>query len=364
MSLGELFVGRLRAPLVCAAFGVGYVVAQPLVGGPTDPLADPIVVEGGRAKLERSFDVLCRTHAASVVRVVAASEVGPERISHAVAVDANHVLAKLSELGSLGFHLVDGRGERLVGLTVATDLDSDLALIEVEDVLLEPLELTDEPVDWRVGRWIGAAGPGGSCIAVGSVSVGPREIPLQTHGLLGVILGETGAEGSRISELVDGGSAIAAGLRVDDVILNVDGVDVRGVNSTARQLRRTRPGQEVALTIERAGDVFERVIRMGGRQLDDYGTNPWYEVPRHTADTVTVSVRRDGFELAVQHDAHLAPSECLSPAVDVRGRVVGLHIARMDRPGSLLLPADVVREALRRLREQASEAAAGSTRDV
>jgi len=183
-----------------------------------------------------------------------------------------------------------------------------------------------------------------------------------------VILGDTGGDGSRIRELVPGGSAIAAGLRVDDVILEVEGVAVRGIRSTAGQLRRTLPGQEVRLSLERDGERFERIVRMGGRQLDDYDTNPWYEVPRHTADTVTVSVRRDGFESAVQHDAHLVPSECLSPAVDVRGRVVGLHIARMDRPGSLALPVDTVRSALERLRERAaaaaSESAPAGARDV
>ena len=36
--------------------------------------------------------------------------------------------------------------------------------------------------------------------------------------------------------------------------------------------------------------------------------------------------------------------ECGGPVIDLEGRVIGLNISRLDRSGSLALPAAVVRE--------------------
>lgn len=354
-AVNQSFVGRLRGPLACLVLGAGVLAARP--AAPDEALPDPIVVDGGRARIERSFDALCRAHSASVWRVEAATDSSRPHPSLAVAVDGSHALAKVSELGNIGFHVVDPEGERHAARIVATDVATDLALIEIQGVALEPIAFATDEIDWSPGRWIAAAGPGGTCLAVGAVSVGPREIAIafENRGLLGVYLDEAGGQGARIDRLVRGGAARAVGLRTGDLIVAIDRRVIGSTRSAQRALGRTRPGQEVLLTVEREGERFDRTVRMGGRQLDDDASEGrGWQPERHTADTVDVSVRRDGFDSAVQHDAHLDPNECLSPAVDVKGRVVGLNVARMDRPGSLALPVAEVERALVRLRAEAA----------
>lgn len=362
-------VGR-RATLACAAFVGALTIAQPLVGHSATTDRDPVTVEGGRQKLERSFDVLCRPFASSVLRVVAEAEVGDARLSHAVVVGEDGLLlAKLSELGSDRFHVLAPDGTRREATLLASDLGTDLALLSTDGAGLEPVAFSSEPVDWRVGQWIAAAGPGGECIAVGAVSVGPRDLATENNGFLGVELDRRLPDEARIGRVLDDGAARSAGILAGDVVLAVDGKPMRNSDAVIDQLRRTVPGQEVDFTIKRGDDSFDRVVRMRGRQLDDYRNR--YEVP-HAADSVAVSARRDGFPSVVQNDAHLLPSECLSLAIDSRGRVVGLHLARMDRPGSLTLPTDVVAKRLVKLLERADQATqakslptgAGETRDV
>jgi serine protease Do len=362
-------VGR-RATLACAVFVGTLAIAQPLVGPATSDTHDPVLVEGGRQKLERSFDVLCRPYASSVLRVVAEAKVGDARLSHAVVVgEEGLLLAKLSELGSDGFYVLAPDGTRREATILASDLGTDLALLSTDGAGLEPVAFSTEPVEWRVGQWIAAAGPGGDCIGLGAVSVGPRDLATENNGFLGVELDRTIGDKAQIGRVLDDGAARSAGILPGDVVLAIDGQPMRNSDSVISQLRRTVPGQEVDFTIRRGEESFERVVRVRGRQLDDYLNT--FQVP-HAADTVDVSARRDGFPSVVQNDANLLPSECLSLAIDSRGRVVGLHVARMDRPGSLTLPTKVVAERLAKLLERADRsvqakslpAAVGETRDV
>lgn len=341
---------RLRVLLASVAVASGVAVAGPGAVRTIETLPEPIVIEGGRAQIERSFDALCRAHAASVLRVEVELEDRRTRTSHAVAVEAAHVLAKMSELGDSPFLVFDSEGERYEGAIVATDVATDLALVRLEGAQLEPIDLVETDATLRVGQWIGAAGPGGTCMAVGSVSVGPRTVRVsrddENRGLLGVYLDERYSERARIRQLVDGGAAGSAGIRTGDVIVAVDRRVVASREDAQDLLGRSRPDQQLLLTIERDGVRLDRTVRMGA-----FSRSRWRRgrFEAHTADAVDVSLRRDGFDGVVQHDAHLEPSECLSPAVDVHGRVVGLHVARMDRPGSLALPASQVRLALERL---------------
>ncbi|QDU82939.1 serine endoprotease [Planctomycetes bacterium Pla163] len=362
-------VGR-RATLACAVLAGTLALAQPLVGHSVAAGPDPVLVEGGRQQLERSFDVLCRPFASSVLRVVAEAEVGDARLSHAVVVgEEGLLLAKLSELGSDGFYVLAPDGTRREATILASDLGTDLALLSTDDAGLEPVAFSAEPVDWRVGQWIAAVGPGGDCIGLGAVSVGPRDLATENNGFLGVELDRTVPDRALIGRVLDDGAAISAGIQAGDVVLAIDGQPMRNSESVISQLRRTVPGQEVDFTIRRGEESFDRVVRVRGRRLDDY-QNP-FQVP-HAADSVDVSARRDGFPSVVQNDANLLPSECLSLAIDSRGRVVGLHVARMDRPGSLTLPTDVVAQRLERLLERAERSVqakslpvgAGETRDV
>jgi serine protease Do len=63
----------------------------------------------------------------------------------------------------------------------------------------------------------------------------------------------------------------------------------------------------------------------------------------------SISERRSGFPLAIQHDSVLRPADCGGPVVDIEGQVVGLNIARAGRVESYALPAALVRETVDKL---------------
>jgi S1-C subfamily serine protease len=344
LGLSAVLIEPLREPLR-AGFGT------------QDAAAERTVVPDGRAGLERAFGAWCKDLDPSVLTLYSEPEEGDARRSTGVVVGEDLVLAKLSEIGNDRTFANDEKGERIDARVLATDLDGDFALLQMALEGEQPIVFTFGH-EFRVGQWVAAAGADGRCVAVGAVSVPPRNVPRVVWGLLGVNLNQSFRGGALIDSVVDGGAAAANGLRSGDVVLSIDGRSIGNRIALQTYLSRTTPGQEVRLVVRRGEEQFERTVRVRSRSLGFDAERP------HAADNLDVSVRRDGFELAVQHDAHVLPRECLAPALDARGRVVGLHVARMDRPGSLLLPASVVDERLTVLLEAAGRAPAVEAKEV
>ncbi|HEY6981734.1 S1C family serine protease [Reyranella sp.] len=87
-------------------------------------------------------------------------------------------------------------------------------------------------------------------IAAGTVPL-PRRIGLATGA---------GKRAVRISEVMPGGPAAAAGLLAGDLILSVDGVAVEGADDLVRLLSAARIGKETAVSILRGGAVETRTL--------------------------------------------------------------------------------------------------------
>jgi S1-C subfamily serine protease len=344
---------KLRRIVECTAgLGLAALAVVPLRAQFAAP-RDVAVVPDGRAGLERAFEPWCRAIDTSVLALYSVPRQGDARRSTAVVVGEDLVLAKLSEIGEGAVHTRLANGTESSGELLATDLESDLALLRIALEGETILELSPGHA-FKVGQWIAAAGADGTCVAVGAVSVPPRELPPENHGALGIELDQTFTAGARIARVTEGGAAAAIGLLAGDVIREIDGRPMSSSVSVRSYLRRTLPGQEIQLVLARGETQVVEKVRVRSFQLGMNAERP------HAADNIEVSVRRDGFALAVQHDAHVLPRECLAPAIDARGHVVGLHIARMDRPGSLLLPADLVLERLAVLFERAGLAPTGA----
>jgi S1-C subfamily serine protease len=342
----------------CIGLGLAALIVEPLRASlDTSGAAPAVVIPDGRAGLERAFEAWCEELDPSVLSLYSEPEEGDARRSTGVVVGEDLVLAKLSEIGNYRTFTNTTSGKRIDARVLATDLVSDFALLELALEGERPVEFTFGH-EFLVGQWIAAAGADGSCVAVGAISLPPRTVPRVNPGLLGVNVDPRYVDGARIQSLVAGGAAEANGLRAGDVIVEIDGRAIANRFGLIGYLSTTLPGQEVTMVVRRGEEEFETTVRVRSRPLGFDAERP------HAADNLDVSVRRDGFELAVQHDAHLLPRECLAPALDARGRVVGLHVARVDRPGSLLLPADVVEERLAVLLEAAGRAPAVETKEV
>ncbi|MGH8320171.1 MAG: PDZ domain-containing protein [Steroidobacteraceae bacterium] len=84
------------------------------------------------------------------------------------------------------------------------------------------------------------------------------------HALIGVQLDRSsGTAGARVREVSPGGPAERAGIHTGDLIVAVNGTDVRGKDSARRVvelLRGVKPGDKVNLSMLRDGTTLERTV--------------------------------------------------------------------------------------------------------
>lgn len=79
-------------------------------------------------------------------------------------------------------------------------------------------------------------------------------------------LGVPQGKGVLVSDVVKGGAGEAAGVKPNDVILQVDGQDVNSSNHLQSIVARRRAGDDVKLKIFRDGSTIEKTIRLKARE--------------------------------------------------------------------------------------------------
>lgn len=92
-----------------------------------------------------------------------------------------------------------------------------------------------------------------------------------SHGLLGIGVNDSSADtdadrnfaGGLISEIVAGGPAAKAGLKIGDVITAVDGIPADSGTSVSALIRMQEGGEEVAITYTRNGERGETNVTLG-----------------------------------------------------------------------------------------------------
>lgn len=263
------------------------------------------------------------------------------------------ILTKATPLcGTVTCTLPDGR--ELPGTTVGESHEYDLALVKVDAQDLPTLDLSDVTVP-PVGAWLATVGMDRDPVAVGVVSVGPREIPPQA-GVLGVMLDQTAGNQPIVEQVFKESAAESAGVKVGDRIVSVDGVATRTRQELIERVRTFSPGDEVTLAIERGSEKVTLRATLGG--AFPIGIAGRSEFQNNLGGRL--SVRRFGFPVALQHDAVLQPDECGGPVVDLDGRVIGFNIARAGRTESYAIPTGAVRDVIAELLEDGMAAATKS----
>lgn len=89
--------------------------------------------------------------------------------------------------------------------------------------------------------------------------------PRQPRPFIGVMLGESDADGVLISETVADGPADKAGVLPGDLIVTFAGEPVTDFGDLRRLIRASKPGDEVAVTLVREGEEVELTIELGAR---------------------------------------------------------------------------------------------------
>ncbi|MEX2601436.1 MAG: trypsin-like peptidase domain-containing protein [Balneolaceae bacterium] len=82
-------------------------------------------------------------------------------------------------------------------------------------------------------------------------------------------LGMDQIQGVLVLNLVESGAAYESGIRVEDVILEVNGSPVNESNQLQEKVAMHRPGDSVTLTIWRAGEIFESDVMLTEIQFSE-----------------------------------------------------------------------------------------------
>jgi serine protease Do len=270
------------------------------------------------------------------------------------------ILTKASELrGTLSVRLSDGT--EYEAKIHATHVPTDLALLKIDVTGLKPIIFSDTK-KVPIGNWLATAGDKSDAVAVGIVSHGTRTLSWPddvivnaNRGFLGIIpVDEKDKEGNiigaKIQSLDDKGGAKKAGLKANDVIIELNGKETKGQETLRAYLENLRPGETVKLKVLRDGEEKEFKATLTGQPSPSRGDI-------QNAMGGELSGRRTGFPAVLQTDMVVAPRDCGGPVVDLDGKVLGLNIARAGRVETWILPSENIRPLLPELKAGKSTAA-------
>jgi len=303
----------------------------------------------GKRRIVALFAPTIKPYASSVVRILAD---GKEASLGTIVSKDGYILTKGSELrGKIVVRLADGM--ELPAERFGYHKPSDLALVKIEKSDLVPVSFReDDPTE--IGNWIAVVGTGPQPVSVGVVSVKARRlfgedqtrIENFNNGYLGVVMEDLeDGDGVRIKSVNPNSPAAKALLKKGDTIVGLDANDVKDRDGLADLLSEFRTGEVVAIKIVRGEDKLTLKVKLGSR------SDAIPEGQRDFQNSMggTLSGRRTGFPMVIQHDTILNPKDCGGPLVDLEGRVLGINIARAGRVETWTIPGKTIRPILAEL---------------
>jgi S1-C subfamily serine protease len=256
------------------------------------------------------------------------------------------VLTKWSEVAfaQQRLRVVGGDGRMSRAEVIGVYEEDDLALLQLEDETFSAVTWSERPAP-ALGSFLVAAAPDGLAIGVGVVAVAERSLRDADQAFIGVILdqGHEGA-GIRVRETTPDGAAEKAGVRVGDVILELDGTAVASPFELRNALLDYTPGDVAVLRLQREGRTLSLDVELAPRP--EFPGVPEGRLRAMRRMGGPVSLVGGGFPQVIQTDMKLTRERCGGPVMDLDGEVIGLSIARTDRTRSFVIPAARIRELL------------------
>jgi serine protease Do len=291
--------------------------------------------------------------AKSTVRVWA----GSRRVAYGTVVgDGTKILSKWSEVAAgKGKLRVDVAGSEYREVTLAgVYQDEDLVLLNVDGPALKPVSWSfDAP---KIGAFLAAPQPDGKLAAFGVVSVLERNLRDTDKAFLGVRGdSEYKGQGVKIWTVEEKSGAFAAGLEAGDVILKVGDRPISGMLELKNALSGVAPGSTVDFLIQSEGRAETVKVVLGNRTAD-MAQNGGQRLQIMERMGGALSQVRGAFTHAVQTDMRPKPNQIGGPVVDLKGRVLGVTLARADRTRSFVMPAAAVDALLKKPAQDPSTA--------
>ena len=247
------------------------------------------------------------------------------------------ILTKASELkGKKKVTCVLADKSKVEGEVQGINKKNDIAIVKIKVNGLNPVAFSNSTP--KPGAFLVTGNDKGEPVALGVCSTLPRALLSDTPAFLGVRPIDS-AEGVKVATVSSPGAAENAGIKVNDILLSIDGIELKSANHLVNRIRQLSPQDKVVLKYKRGDKVSETVAKLTGRT---YSTSSQPKKLKQFG--AILSAKNAGFPLVFQHDTPLLPEQCGSPVVDLDGKVVGINIARHGRVGSYALPASHVKK--------------------
>jgi len=219
---------------------------------------------------------------------------------------------------------------------IQRDTANDLILLRAPTKHAQGVILTsDKETPTAAGVFIiapDATGPGQVSIVSAKTFRSQKEM---SRGFLGVVPATFGnREGAVLKEVRLDGAAKKAGLKVGDIVTQMNDTVINTHSDMRSFLTKLDPRVTIIAKVLREGEELEKAITLGA-------FNP---TSNHAAERMNKSGRRDGFSTVILHDANLQPEKCGGPVFDLTGSFIGINIARNSRVRSYALPITVIKE--------------------
>ncbi len=233
---------------------------------------------------------------------------------------------------------------------IHVDKQWDVALIKVDAQDLTPAEFAPDS-NLEQGTWVvvnGATSRTKRRVLSGIISAKAREIPKDGVVGLGLVL-DTVKDKLKVKNISEGSGAALAGVKVDDVIVKLEEKKITEFKDIAEVLKDKKVGDIVKLTVKRAGKDLDLTIKL------DTLANTEKPMDRNDQMSGDFSKRRAGFPRIIQHDILANSNTMGGPVLDMKGRVVGMNIARANRCETFAIPVEELQVIAKRMIEKAGE---------
>ena len=343
-TIGESSMPRVRNAVALFAMVAIWFFASPADAQMRNLI--PKLFKSGETTRTAFADLVAEA-GQSVVQILSDGKVSALGV---VAEADGYILTKASEVSGAKVQCKLKDGKTYEAKVVGVQPVHDLMMLKIDAKDLKPVKWAGSAKP-EVGSWVATVGLGSEPVAVGVVST-PRRMIAKQPGALGIQRkmlstgegNEDAVKEAQIGTVYPNSAAAQAGLKVDDIITQVNGKAMETFEELATTIREHGPGDVLKLRVKRGTDEFEVNV-----ELSPMTVLPMMEDTRGSMQNRMggkLSTRRFGFAQVIQHDTVLRPEECGGPIVNLDGEVVGLNIARAGRVESYALPADVIKPVL------------------